>query len=197
MSQVLHEIQEAWPVLLAEERMENFRALSRPRRRGLFLGLVRAQAELILALPPAERRFWVRLLPPDDAADLLQEVPAEEREELLSLLDEPSRREVSALLAYAEDDAGGLMSPRFARVRPEMSVEEAFAYLRRQACEKSRRCTTRTCSTASSASSASSRIATCFAAKPGERVVASDERGLVTVPEAWTRRAEPPIAKHA
>jgi magnesium transporter len=40
---------------------------------------------------------------------------------------------VVALLAYAEDDAGGLMSPRFARLRPDMTVDEAIAYLRRQA----------------------------------------------------------------
>ncbi len=41
-----------------------------------------------------------------------------------------------ALLAYAEDDAGGLMSPRFARVRPDMTVDEAISYLRRQARER-------------------------------------------------------------
>ena len=51
----------------------------------------------------------------------------------MRLLDEPSRREVTTLLAYEEDDAGGLMSPRFARIRPEMTVDEAIIYLRRQA----------------------------------------------------------------
>jgi magnesium transporter len=40
------------------------------------------------------------------------------------------------LLAYAEDAAGGLMNPRYARVRPEMSVDEAISYLRRQAREQ-------------------------------------------------------------
>ena len=40
---------------------------------------------------------------------------------------------MSALLAYAEDEAGGLMNPRFARVRPDMTVDEAISYLRRQA----------------------------------------------------------------
>jgi magnesium transporter len=49
------------------------------------------------------------------------------------MLDEASRREVSVLLAYAEDEAGGLMNPRYARVRPEMTVEEAIRYVRRQA----------------------------------------------------------------
>ena len=31
-----------------------------------------------------------------------------------------------------EDAAGGLMSPRFARLRPEMTADEAISYLRRQ-----------------------------------------------------------------
>jgi magnesium transporter len=36
-------------------------------------------------------------------------------------------------MAYAEDEAGGLMSSRFARVRPDMTVDEAVSYLRKQA----------------------------------------------------------------
>ncbi len=43
-----------------------------------------------------------------------------------------TRREVTALLAYAEDNAGGLMSSRFVRMRPDMSVDEAISYLRIQ-----------------------------------------------------------------
>jgi hypothetical protein len=41
--------------------------------------------------------------------------------------------EVVGLLAYKEDVAGGRMSPRFSRLRPESTVDEAIAYLRRQA----------------------------------------------------------------
>ena len=37
-----------------------------------------------------------------------------------------------ALLAYAEDEAGGLMNTRYGRLRPEMSVDEAITYLRKQ-----------------------------------------------------------------
>jgi len=47
-------------------------------------------------------------------------------------LDEPTRKEVNGLLAFAEDQAGGLMNPRYARLRPDMSVDEAISYLRRQ-----------------------------------------------------------------
>ncbi|MFP5285322.1 MAG: magnesium transporter [Thermoanaerobaculia bacterium] len=82
---------------------------------------------------PALRRSLLRLLAPDDAADLLQEAVAEDRPGLLALLPPTTRREVTALLAYEEDEAGGLMSPRFARVRPDMTVDEAIGYLRMQA----------------------------------------------------------------
>ena len=79
----------------------------------------------------------MRQLPPDDAADLCQQAPAETREALLHLLDDPTRKEVSALLTYAEDAAGGLMSPRYVRLRPDMSVDEAISP-RRAARERQR-----------------------------------------------------------
>ena len=90
----------------------------------------------MLAMAPNDRRAWMRMLAPDDAADLVQAADAEERNGLLALLDDSTRREVTALLAYAEDDAGGLMNPRFARLRPDMSVDEAIRYLRIQARER-------------------------------------------------------------
>jgi magnesium transporter len=112
------------------------------------------QVGLILSLPVGERRIWMRLLPPDDAADVIQKAPTESQGELLGWLDGPTRREVKALLAYVEDEAGGRMNPRFARMRPEMSVDEAIAYLRRQTAQ-SRRSTTPTYSTPTSTCSAS------------------------------------------
>jgi len=133
----LDELRAAWPVLSPDERVAGFELLDREQATEFFLErTARGQAQIIQGLPPGERRLWIRLLPPDDAADALQEVPPEERGSLIDLLDPVARREVSALLAYAEDDAGGLMSPRFARVRPDVSVDEALAYVRRQMREK-------------------------------------------------------------
>jgi magnesium transporter len=86
-------------------------------------------------MAPEERRTWLRLLAPDDAVDLIQAVPVDERQALLGLLDPPTRSEVTGLLAYAEDQAGGLMNPHYARLRPDMSVVEAISYLRRFARE--------------------------------------------------------------
>jgi magnesium transporter len=131
------ELQQAWQVLSPEERLEGLRLLTHSEAEDFLLGLsAREQSDLILTTSPGERRSWMRLLPPDDAADVIQEAPESEREGLLALLDEATRREVAVLLAYAEDDAGGLMNPRYARLRPEMSVDEAISYLRRQARER-------------------------------------------------------------
>jgi magnesium transporter len=131
------DLREIWGFANPDEKVEGFRSLAPYDAEEFFLSLdTRAQSELLAALPPNERQLWMRQLPPDDAADLLQVAPAELREALLRLLDEPTRREVSALLTYAEDEAGGLMSPRYVRLRPDMSVDEAIKYLRRAARER-------------------------------------------------------------
>jgi magnesium transporter len=125
---------DAWPILTPEERMEGFNLLGRIDAEEFFLGLgTRDQVQVLEQLHPGERRSWMRLLAPDDAADVLQEAPEELRSELISLLDTPARLEVSALMAYAEDDAGGLMNPRYLRVRHDMTVDEALLYIRKQA----------------------------------------------------------------
>jgi hypothetical protein len=49
-----------------------------------------------------------------------------------------TRREVMALLAYAEDDAGGLMNAQYARLRPDVSVDEAISYLRKPGARQAR-----------------------------------------------------------
>lgn len=125
---------EEWNDLSESERVQAFESLPRDRADDFFLALSsRDQLRLVVSLPEGERRIWLRLLPPDDAADLLQLAPDDEREELADQLDDITRREVNALLAYKQDAAGGLMNPRFARVRPDMTVDEAISYIRHQA----------------------------------------------------------------
>lgn len=131
------DLREAWPVLFRDERVDGFRTLGRAEADDFFLSLGSSeQTELLLDLPGPERRSWIRMLAPDDAADVIQRAPLEQREGMLVLLDDTTRREVGALLAYAEDEAGGLMNTRFARVRPDMTVDEAIRYLRRQVGEQ-------------------------------------------------------------
>lgn len=134
---VASELQDAWHILSIEERVEGFRLLPRADAEELFFTLAaRDQYDLIMGLPPGDRRSWLRLLPPDDAADVIQEADDDEKQGLAALLDDQTRKEVTVLMAYAEDDAGGLMNPRYVRVRPDMTVDEAISYLRKQARER-------------------------------------------------------------
>lgn len=130
----INTLKEHWSDLDLESRKEKFKALSRLDQEDLWLSFGPIeQIELIADLPLVEKRSWVRLLALDDAADFIQHLPPDSRPEILLLLDETSRSEVMGLMAYAEDEAGGVMNPRYFRLRPDMSVEEAIRYLRAQA----------------------------------------------------------------
>ncbi|MEQ1875412.1 MAG: magnesium transporter [Bdellovibrionia bacterium] len=127
-------LQESWPNMTQDERKQAFARLSRPDAEELFLNISSGfQYELIFEMGPPGRRSWVRLLAPDDAADLIQQFLDDERAGVLNLLDPQTKREVTALLAYAEDEAGGLMNPRFIRLRADVPVDVAIRYLRAQA----------------------------------------------------------------
>ena len=127
----------SWADLPQDERATFFRSLDHDDAEDFFLSLdVHDQALLLNHFSRAERRLWIRFLAPDDAADVIQASTEEVRGELLSLVDESVRREINALLSYNEDEAGGLMNPRFARVRPDMLVAEAIRYVRKQALSK-------------------------------------------------------------
>lgn len=125
-----------WPEISTSDRVSSFKSLPLADAQQFFRELsTRHQYEILVNLPEREQTLWMRLLDPDDASDLIQESSAKDRERLLGLLDEVTRDDVQALLKYREDVAGGLMSPRFARVRPDMTVSEALTYVRKQALE--------------------------------------------------------------
>src|SRR5690606_36013565 len=128
------DLRDAWPLLDLDERGDGLRVLPREDAEDFFVSLPASdQAALILHFRPGQRRQWMRMLEPDDVADVIQDAGDEHKATLLGLLDAPTRKEVAALLAYAEDEAGGLMSTRYARLRPQVTADEAISYLRRQA----------------------------------------------------------------
>lgn len=130
----LGQLQQSWSNLDRDTQVHMFLSLDKDKAQQLFSSASTIErANLIQEMPAVEQTFWLRLLEPDDAADVIQEVEPEERQQLLDLIDDFTRHQVVALLAHAEDDAGGLMNPRFSRVRPDLRVDEALAYIRRQA----------------------------------------------------------------
>ena len=66
------EVAEAWPLLNAKERARRLKQLPPDAAHEFFFDLGGAdQAEVLLMLQPGERRPWIRLLAPDDVADVI------------------------------------------------------------------------------------------------------------------------------
>ncbi|MBX2965900.1 MAG: magnesium transporter [Cyclobacteriaceae bacterium] len=69
----------------------------------------------------------------DDAADILNELPIKEREEILSGLSYELRVQVTELLRYEENVAGGLMAKELIKVRDNWTVVQCVDEIRKQA----------------------------------------------------------------
>ena len=69
----------------------------------------------------------------DDATDLIQDLPEKKQEEVLSeIKDESQSSDISDLLAYEEDSAGGIMAKEFVAANSDWTVKEALTMLRKQ-----------------------------------------------------------------
>ncbi|MGO2354519.1 MAG: magnesium transporter [Marinomonas foliarum] len=69
----------------------------------------------------------------DDLADLLQHLPEKIVKEVLASMTAQDRTRVEDLLSYSEDSAGGLMNTDTITIRPNITVDIVFRYLRRHA----------------------------------------------------------------
>jgi hypothetical protein len=68
------ELRDAWPLLDLEERSDGLRVLPREDAEDFFIALTASdQAALLLHFRPGQRRQWMRLLEPDDVADVVQQ----------------------------------------------------------------------------------------------------------------------------
>ncbi len=69
----------------------------------------------------------------DDIADILGEAPEELKNRLINLLDEEEAKEVTELLGYDIDTAGGIMTKDFLSLEANMTIDQAMEYLREYA----------------------------------------------------------------
>jgi len=69
----------------------------------------------------------------DDLADILQNLPETVVAEVLASMTAQDRSRVESLLSYPEDSAGGLMNTDTITVRPNITIDIAFRFLRRHA----------------------------------------------------------------
>jgi magnesium transporter len=93
------------------------------------------QASLVETMPDEKVADVLEEMSPDEAADLLAELPKERSDKLMLLMEEDEVADVRKLLAYPEDCAGGLMTTEYATISPDITAEQAIAYLRATASE--------------------------------------------------------------
>jgi magnesium transporter len=106
---------------------------------------IEIQAEIISDLDRDTRKKFLKVYPPseiinflnqlasDDTADILNELPIKEREQVLSGLEPELKVQVTELLRYEENVAGGLMAKELMKARYNWTVVQCVDEIRKQA----------------------------------------------------------------
>jgi magnesium transporter len=106
---------------------------------------IETQAEIISDLDRETRKKFLKVYPPseiinflnqlasDDTADILNELPIKAREEVLSGLEPELKIQVTELLRYEENVAGGLMAKELIKARYNWTVVQCVDEIRKQA----------------------------------------------------------------
>ena len=89
------------------------------------------RAALVPHLSTARLVTMVKLLPPDDATDILGEMPPERLTEMLHHLPEALAAQIDRLLSYDPRTAGGIMTTQYFSLEDTCTVSEALQQLRR------------------------------------------------------------------
>ncbi len=106
---------------------------------------IEIQAEIISDLDKETRKKFLKVYPPseiinflnqlasDDTADILNELPVKAREQVLSGLEPELKLQVTELLRYEDNVAGGLMAKELIKARYDWTVVQCVDEIRKQA----------------------------------------------------------------
>ena len=122
---------DAWDDLSDEEALAVFLDMPTELKRDLLLELSYTDQEvLLLSLSAQNRKHLFKLMEPDDLVDIMQAVNKDVRESVWENLSDEAKREMLFLLRFDEDDAAGLMTPRFLAVQAGITVAQAIQFIR-------------------------------------------------------------------
>lgn len=88
------------------------------------------QVEILEHLDSERAADVLEEMSPDDAADLIADLPPETAEALLELMEPEEAEDVRRLMSYAEETAGGMMTPEPVILGPDATVADALAHVR-------------------------------------------------------------------
>lgn len=88
------------------------------------------QEDLVTSVSSQHVQGLLNEMTPDDRTRLLEELPAEVTRRLLETLSPDELASARVLLGYPEGTAGRYMTPEYVAVRPEMTAQQALAYIR-------------------------------------------------------------------
>ena len=97
---------------------------------------VEKQEHIINSITDYELSAIVNDLFVDDAVDMLEELPANVVKRVLKNSTPDTRKLINQFLKYPEGSAGSIMTAEYVGLKKRMTVEEAFAYIRRHGVDK-------------------------------------------------------------
>ncbi len=128
------ELTEEWRVLSDEEETLVFLHLPMETKLDLITELTDPQQERILhTLSEQNKKELFKEMEPDDLVDIVQSVNPEIRNTVWKSLSDEVKRETLFLLRFDEDDAAGLMNPRYLAIRSSIKISQALDFIRKNA----------------------------------------------------------------
>ncbi len=88
------------------------------------------QKHIVRSLPAERASDILEEMEADEAADVLGELPADTASDLIARMEPEAKEEVSRLLAYPPDSAGGRMNPNVLAIPSGFTAEQTIARLR-------------------------------------------------------------------
>ena len=120
-----------------EKKLLVFRMLPKDQAADVFAFLeVEDQQHIINGINDNELKQIIEDLYVDDAVDMLEELPAIVVKRILQNITPGTRALINQFLQYPENSAGSIMTAEYVGLRSSMTVEEAFAYIRKNGVDK-------------------------------------------------------------
>ncbi|MDQ7849780.1 MAG: CBS domain-containing protein [Armatimonadota bacterium] len=114
-----------------DERVEVMHALSEEDAADVLEAAeTEVQAHILRSLPAERASDILGEMEADEAADVLGELPAETASDLMARMEPQAKAEVSRLLAYPPNSAGGRMNPDCIAIPATFTAEQTIARLR-------------------------------------------------------------------